>query len=142
MSTPYSEIFDRFERQITDYDLFTMLDVDKQSNYKKILSNAVVHFDYACDSDLSDKDDTAETFTADLTDTEQLTVALYMAYEWSLPYVQNQDLLQQYITVSSLNIGSQSLQLAQVQKLNKLSKDRADGLKTKYSFRKKYNRLG
>jgi hypothetical protein len=23
-----------------------------------------------------------------------------------------------------------------------LSKDRADGLKTKYSFRKKYNRLG
>lgn len=142
MTTPYSKIFDRFERQITDYDLFEMVEVDKKANYKKILDNAVVHFDYSCDSDLSDRDDTAETFADDLTDNEQLIIALYMAYEWSLPYVQNQDLLQQYITVSSLNIGSQSLHLAQIQKLNNQSKSRANTMKTKYSFRKKYDKLG
>lgn len=142
MTTPYSKIFDRFERQITDFDLFNMIDSEKEDNYKKILDNAVVHFEYGCDKDLSDRDDVTDEFTDDLTANEQLIIALYMAYEWSLPYVQNQDLLQQYITVSSLKVGNQANHLSQVRQLNADSKSKADSLKTKYSFRKKYNRLG
>lgn len=91
--TPYKSIYDRFLSKITDFDI-VQLTADEIYEVASIyLTAAIVEFS-DCKQDLSDVDDVAEQFNAELTRTEIEILANFMAIEFILTkYIRTQALL-------------------------------------------------
>lgn len=105
MTTAYSNIFKRFLRKITDYDLSVLIDADLDTYMIGIMESAIPKFLY-CQQDLSLKDDTTMNFTNTLTLTEEEILSGLMLIEWSNPYIYTQQLLKEKFGTRDYNLAA------------------------------------
>jgi adenine-specific DNA methylase len=84
MTTPYSNIFERFADAIQDYELDALY-LSSTPNYESyllgFLRKATVKFK-KCAHDLTDRDDTTHIFTATLNEEEEEILSTFMIVEW------------------------------------------------------------
>ena len=137
MSTPYSKIWSRFERKIMDYDLMDLKEnniLGWEEDISGIMDSAISRFTN-CKVDLSLKDDTLQVFDAELSMMEQEIVALYMIQEWVQPFVNNQDMLEKYLTTQEYHAFADSTKVANLKSLHMEAILDAEHLEYKYSYK-------
>ena len=91
MATPFSDIYERFLRKITDYRLAELIQNDFNAADNRMygwLESAIPKFS-KCNTDLSDRDETNKQFNNDLTDYEEEILSLLMVVEWLEPEVKS-----------------------------------------------------
>jgi len=84
MTTPYSNIFERFANSLQDYELdalYVMSEDDYESFLIGFLKKATVKFK-KCSNDLTDRNDTTKLFTDTLTEEEEEILSTLMTVEW------------------------------------------------------------
>lgn len=86
MATTYDNVYDRFLSKITDYELAALIDTDLENQLLKYLKSAITDFKY-CTKDLTDRNDSSQTFNIDLTETEQEILAKFMLVHWINPNI-------------------------------------------------------
>lgn len=116
MATPYEKVYKRFLNSIQDFNLPELDDVTFENMLLEWLSSAIVK-SRKCDSDLSLRDDEAQEFEEDLTDTEIEILALGMKLEWVSQYLNSTELTQQFIGGKEEKFYSQSSHIAQLREL-------------------------
>jgi len=139
--TPYTAIFNRFKRLITDYDLDDLA----PENRKDILVGYLVD---ACDSwyplpdgvDLT-RDDAIESFLYTLDNNVQATLAYGMARAWLSPYLYNQDLMESNLSTKEYTAYSDANRITTMRMLYKESEKQMSALATKISIKKIAGRL-
>lgn len=138
--TPYSNVFDRFERQITDYDLDLLLPSNKELVLIGLLNEAVVEY-VVCPISL-DKNDTTKQFTNTLTVTIEQVLANYMTMAWIKPYLNNQDLFEVHFSTQEYNEFSPANRMKALSDCFNLAKKQAGSLLTKQSIKDAIGGLG
>jgi len=101
MATPYSDIYDFFMIKVTDYNLITLYQdsvTDFESFLQGWLKLSIVDFNDYCDQDLSDRNDTTNTFNFDMTDENQVILSVFMVFHWLEKEVN--DVLQMNLSVT------------------------------------------
>jgi hypothetical protein len=86
MATTYDSVYDRFLFKITDYELASLIDTDLENQLLKYLKSAITDFKY-CTKNLTDRNDSSQTFNIDLTETEQEILAKFMLVHWINPNI-------------------------------------------------------
>ena len=129
--TPYSNVFDRFERQITDYDLNLLIPTSKTEVLIGLLNEAVVEY-VVCPISL-DKDDTTKQFDNTLTSTVEQVLANYMVMAWIKPYLNNQDLFEIHFSTQEYNEFSPANRMKELRECMKSAEKMAAILATKKS---------
>jgi len=84
MTTPYSNIFERFAMSLQDYELDTLyvMSVDNYESFLNgFLKKATVKFKN-CSNDLTDRSDITQLFTDTLTEEEEEILSALMTVEW------------------------------------------------------------
>lgn len=84
--TPYSNVYKRFYRKVTDYRLGEFTDEDREEVMNGYLDSAISLFT-KCEKDLSNRDDEKQVFHEDLTDIEQEILAKSLVVEWIEPQI-------------------------------------------------------
>lgn len=139
--TPYSDIFKRFKRLVTDFDL----DEISPENRKDIL---IGYLDNTCDGwyplpegvDLS-RDNEAESFATKLDANIQATLAYGMAKAWLSPYLYNQDLMETNFSTKEYTAYSDANRISTMRLLYNESEKQMNILSTKISVGKIVGRL-
>jgi hypothetical protein len=138
--TPYQNIYDRFERLMTDFDLDGIVLANKLEIEEGILMNAIPNYTN-CSLDLSDRDDTLKQFNLTLSETDELVLAYYMKWEWLKPYLNTQDLLEVSFSTQEYNAFSDSAKIQAIRQLAKDARKEAGYLSTKNSVKSTFGRL-
>ena len=101
--TKYEEIYDKFAKCITDYNLFELLQSDDAESQKFVenmlegfLMSSVAKF-YKCTKDLSNRDEILKQFNFVLDDLEIEILALMMVAEWVEPQLNSTSYTLQFI---------------------------------------------
>ena len=131
--TSYDVIFRRFLNRITDYDLPLLPEEDLDEMMCGWLTSAIANFT-RCKSDLSDRDDEAQTFNADLTNYEIEVLSLYMVCAWLDQKINSVLLTNQFIGGKESNYYSQANQLSQLKALRDATFTEARKLPRDYSY--------
>ena len=133
MATPYEDIFAVFTGKISDFN-FTDLDVgDLEAILLGYLKSSIVRFKN-CKTDLSDRDNVAATFNADLTDLEIEILATLMVVEWLNPQIQTTEIIKQSLSMRDARMYSQAAHLREMMELRNKSKTEAQQLMALYSY--------
>lgn len=85
MATTYEEIYDLFTIRIQDYQLDALYNADVSAwntHINGFMNTAIQRFENRCKQDLTDRNDTTETFNITLTDKEQYILVSYMVIVW------------------------------------------------------------
>lgn len=133
MTTPYSDIYEIFKENITDYELLSLSEDDLNTTLKNFLKGAIVYFSN-CKKDLSDRDDTNEEFNIDLNDTEIEILAQYMVLKWLEPRIKNIANLEQFVNSSDFKLYSQANHLGELRQLYKDAQENIFRLESSYSW--------
>jgi hypothetical protein len=131
--TSYDVIFRRFLNRITDYDLPLLPEEDLDEMMCGWLTSAIANFT-RCKSDLSNRDDEAQTFNADLTNYEIEVLSLYMVCAWLDQKINSVLLTNQFIGGKESNYYSQANQLSQLKALRDATFTEARKLPRDYSY--------
>lgn len=131
--TSYDVIFRRFLNRITDYDLPLLPEEDLDEMMCGWLISAIANFT-RCKSDLSNRDDDAQTFNADLTNYEIEVLSLYMVCAWLDQKINSVLLTNQFIGGKESNYYSQANQLSQLKALRDATFTEARKLPRDYSY--------
>lgn len=131
--TSYDVIFRRFLNRITDYDLQLLPEEDLDEMMCGWLTSAIANFT-RCKSDLSNRDDEAQTFNADLTNYEIEVLSLYMVCAWLDQKINSVLLTNQFIGGKESNYYSQANQLSQLKALRDATFTEARKLPRDYSY--------
>ena len=131
--TSYDVIFRRFLNRITDYDLPLLPEEDLDEMMCGWLTSAIANFT-RCKSDLSNRDDEAQTFNADLTNFEIEVLSLYMVCAWLDQKINSVLLTNQFIGGKESNYYSQANQLSQLKALRDATFTEARKLPRDYSY--------
>lgn len=131
--TSYDVIFRRFLNRITDYDLPLLPEEDLDEMMCGWLTSAIANFT-RCKSDLSNRDDEAQTFNADLTNYEIEVLSLYMVCAWLDQKINSVLLTNQFIGGKESNYYSQANQLSQLKALRDAMFTEARKLPRDYSY--------
>lgn len=94
MATPFSDVYDHFLSNITDYSLASLDDVTLENNMKKWLLNAIVNYPNAT-NDIANYDDVLNQFNVDLNNTEKVILGKLMTIEYINPFIVDETLLKQ-----------------------------------------------
>jgi hypothetical protein len=137
--TPYSNVFKRFERQITDFDLDGLILANKQEIEIELLNNACAQYTNTI-NDLTRNDTTME-FTYTLSEHSELVLANYMVQGWCKPYVNSQELFETHFSTSEYKEFSPSAKMAQIRELMDYAEREAGRLSTKISIKNVMGRL-
>ena len=84
--TPYSNVYKRFLRKITDYGLAELSNEDMEDIMNGYLDSAISLFT-KCEKDLSDRDDEKQCFNDSITDIEQEILSRLLVIEWIEPQI-------------------------------------------------------
>ena len=136
MATPYSNIYERFSMKVTDYNLDTMYNTSTTmyENYiKQFLISAISNFIF-CDQDLTDRNDTTQTFNITLTELEQEILSMLMVIEWCSKEVNSIMELRRHLGDTDFKMASESLNLREKKNLLIVSKEDVDKLITRYDY--------
>lgn len=132
MATLYSDVYDVFANsKITDGTLASMLQEVAEMTMFRYLKSSIAVFT-ECKQDLSDRDDSAETFNIDLTDLEIEILATYMVVAWLTPTLNSGDLVKQSLVDKDFRRYSQANHLNSLMELRDLMRDEASALITRY----------
>lgn len=131
--TSYDVVFRRFLNRITDYDLPLLPEEDLDEMMRGWLTSAIANFT-RCKSDLSNRDDEAQTFNADLTNYEIEVLSLYMVCAWLDQKINSVLLTNQFIGGKESNYYSQANQLGQLKALRDATFTEARKLPRDYSY--------
>jgi hypothetical protein len=137
--TPYSNVFKRFERQITDFDLDGLILANKQEIEIELLNNACAQYTNAVD-DLT-RDDTLMQFPNTISEHTELVISNYMVQGWCKPYVNSQELFETHFSTSEYKEFSPSAKMAQIRELMDYAEREAGRLSTKISIKNVMGRL-
>ena len=100
MATLYTDIYDLFLTEITDYKLdklYSQSVADFEVYLQGFLIRSLPKF-YNCTKDLTDRDDDDGTFTETLTTTEKDILATLMAIQWLKKEIQNVSQINVHLT--------------------------------------------
>lgn len=137
--TPYSNIFKRFERMITDFDLDGLIVANKEQIEIELLSNAVAEYINSVD-DLT-RNDTTKQFTNTLSEQSEKILANYMVQGWCKPYVFSQDLFETNFSTMEYQKFSPAELMLRIQNLMTYVQREAGRLSTKVSVKNVMGRL-
>jgi len=137
--TPYSNIFTRFERMITDFDLDGIIIANKEQIEIELLSNAVA--EYINSVDVLTRDDTLKQFTNVLSEQSEKILANYMVQGWCKPYVYSQDLFETNFSTMEYQKFSSAEMMLRIQNLMTYAQREAGRLSTKVSVKNVIGRL-
>lgn len=115
MSTTYDLIFQKFMHEINDFDLTSLTEAQMEVENKLTLSKAASLFK-RCKQSLT-RDDTAETFSNDLTEEEMWILADYMRKVWLDEKINNGELLKLRLTDKDFKTFSPADQLGTMNKI-------------------------
>lgn len=139
--TPYSKVYDRFERQITDFDLQMLIPASKAAVLLDLLKEAIVMY-FASPIDLTDRNDTTLEFTATLTELQEQILANYMTMAWIKPWLNNQDLFETHFSTQEYNEFSPANRMKELRECMKSAEKTAAILATKQSVKNVIGGLG
>lgn len=131
--TSYATIFKRFLNRITDYDLPLLPEEDLDEMMCGWLISAIANFT-RCKSDLSNRDDDAQTFNADLTNYEIEVLSLYMVCAWLDQKINSVLLTNQFVGGKEEKYYSQANQLETLKALRGATFTEARKLPRDYSY--------
>lgn len=131
--TSYHEIYDRFLRKITDFNLPQLDDSELQEICKGYMESAIAKFK-KIQSDLSKRDNVVLQFDEDLLDVEKEILALQMVCEWVEPQVNSTLLLSQMVGWKEDRFFAQSNQIAALKSLRDGAEERARALRRDWSY--------
>lgn len=137
--TPYENIFKRFERMITDFDLDGIEIANKTEIEIELLNNAVAEYTNSID-DLS-RDDTLKQFTNTLSEQSEKVLANYMVQGWCKPYVFSQDLFETNFSTMEYQKFSSAELMLRIQNLMAYAQKEAGRLSTRVSVKNVMGRL-
>lgn len=115
MATPYEKIYNRFLNRTTDFNLVEMDDYTLSEMLKGWLCTAIVNARVS--SDLSARDDEAETFNVDLTDLDIELLAMGMTMAWLDQTLNSTELTLQFIGGKEEKYYSQANHIAELRAL-------------------------
>lgn len=134
MSTPFSQIFERFQQKIQDYtiDQIFLSSTEAYENYLTgFLKSGLVKF-FHCKQDLLSRDDMNKEFSTNLTELEQEILANLMLVEWLEKEVNN--IMEMRLAISSGDFKryAESQNLKEKSSLKDKSQENADYLMMQY----------
>lgn len=94
MATPFSDVYEHFLSNITDYSLASLDDITLENNMKKWLFNAIVNYPNS-KTDIADYDEVLNQFNSPLSHTEKVILAKLMTIEYINPFIVDESLLKQ-----------------------------------------------
>jgi hypothetical protein len=139
--TPYTDIFNKFNIACQFYDLDTMVTAKAEDFLIKLMDDAIINF-RSTKVNLTDRDDTSKTFTNDLSPIVKKIIAEYMIYGWTERYVNDQDMLKQFLSTNAFKMFSPANQLKELRAVNNRAFSKAQNLETQYSIANNIGNLG
>lgn len=137
--TPYSNIFTRVDRMITDFDLDGLVVSNKDEIYIGLLNNACAEYINSLES-LS-RDDLLMQFTSTLSEQSEKVIANYMVQGWCKPYAYSQDLFETHFSTMEYQRFSSAEMMLRIQNLMTYAQREAGRLSTKVSVKNVIGRL-
>lgn len=135
MSTPFSDIYVKFNVLMEDVNLLSLLD---QDDYEELLelfmSKAKSVYFKNCKKDLTDVNNTTKVFNEDLDEQEQWIIAESMRYIWLERKVYNESKLRDRIGVRDYQLHSPANLLDKLISLKKEAKKSLDEILISYSY--------
>ena len=146
--TKYEEIYARFAKCITDFNLFELLQSDDVETQKFVedmlegfLMSSVAKF-YKCTKDLTNRDEILKQFNFILDDLEIEILALMMVAEWVEPQLNSTSYTLQFIGGTNTKYYAQANQLDKLMQLEKTSRIKARKLIRDYTYKTSMDNLG
>lgn len=135
MATPFSEVYDPFLGQITDYDLLELEDNSRDLYLHGLMVSACNKFQEFCLIDLTDRDDTTlDQFNQTLTDEIIDIIVLGMVVEWIKPRYFFQDNLRNSMNTKDYTTFSPANLLKEIRETYLASKKEFENKMYRYSF--------
>lgn len=134
MATPYSDLYNSFLAQITDYDLPIYEEDVKTDMLNKYMISACSKFLKICKEDLNDRDDISEEFTDDLTDDTKDILIELMVVEWLKPRLYNTEFFKNVLNTKDFNQFSPANLLKEIRQTYILAKANARNMMINYSY--------
>ena len=136
MATPYSNIYNYFLAQVTDFGFitdenFTEDDLHEQFHYYLVSSTTKFK---QCKNDLKDRDDTNRQFNEDLTDEEIEILATMMVSAYMKPKIIHSNNLEQKLSDNEFKIYSQANHIKELRQIKKDVDSEVSHLLSSYSL--------
>ena len=131
--TSYETLYERALSKITDPTLAMLPDEDLENMLYGWLMSAVAKM-RKCSSDLTDRDEEAKQFNADLTDVEQEILAILITREWLAPQLTSVLTTSQVFSGKETNFFAQANHLNTLQALDEKLKIEAQQLSRDYTY--------
>jgi hypothetical protein len=141
MSTTYSLIYDKFLNKVSDYGLSALESTVAETVFLKLMKTAIAKFTQ-CGNDLSDRNDTEETFTDDLTELEQEILATRMVLEWINQKLYTSELMEQSLGTKDFQIFSPANLMKEIRETKNDIQSDVDNLIISYGYNKDLSELG
>ncbi len=133
MSTPFSNIFDRFLTKITDHSYSNLTELELEDILVKFLKTSSIKFG-KCKKDLSDRDDDLKQFNENLSEIEEEIISIGMVVEYLNGHLVNLELLKQAMGSKDFKMYSQAEHLKELRNLRLQFKSEFDDLIIQYTY--------
>jgi len=136
VATTYDDIYSRYSMKTTDYtlDKMYMTDEDSYKSYLKGFLMSSIALFTQCAKDLTDRNDTTNTFNVTLTDLEQEILSCLMVVEWCSKQTHNLKELERTLGDTDFKLYSESQNLKAKSKLLVETREVTDKLMTQYGY--------
>lgn len=131
--TSYDQIFTRFLRRIEDYSLLDLCEEDANNLLLEYLDSAIARF-RRCRYDLSERDDEAGCFTADLLPIEIEILVVHMTRAWLEPQLKSDAITRQAWSGKETKFYSQAQHMETLQELYDKATIEAHKLHRDYTY--------
>lgn len=137
MATTYKELYNSVYSKIKDYDFCEMLESEADAILYDYIRPAILKFE-DCSQDLTDRDDEAEQFNIDLTDTNFEILSNFMVVEYlDATYIRTPMMLKAYMSTSDFHKYDNKDVLGKVIEVRDMYKRENKQLMINYSIRDK-----
>lgn len=136
MATPYSDIWGLFSNKVTDFTFSSLAQADIEAILTIYMTSAIAKFT-DCEQDLTDRDETTETFNITLTGLEQEILVSLMMIEWIDGKLKRSDLLKQSLSSKDLKTYSAANLIEELRKVKQDEQDSVDRLTIDYTYKGK-----
>lgn len=135
METPYSEIYNSFLEKITDYNLPSFTNEDRENILHGLMIRASSKFKRLCKVDLSDKDDIIAQFNNTLDDEIIDIISTGMIVEWLKPKYYLDDHMQNMLNTNDYKLAaSPANMLSSIRETYNQTKQEFKSAMNEYSF--------
>ena len=133
MATPYSDVYNLFLSQVTDYDLAVMEETSLEENLQYWLMSAIGYFSN-CRQDLTEFDLTLNEFTPDLTMNEKQILAKFMVVVYMDTHLIHDSLLKTALNSKDYRTYSPANQIKALIEVKSKINSEANTLMSRYSY--------